>query len=380
MKKYFLVLNAGSATLKFKLFEYRGSLKKVIAGNFERVGLSNSFLIIGRQKWHFSKVSNHESALKIIFNRLGEKRSDIQVVGHRVVHGGEKFLRPTVVTKRVWQKLAEYCELAPLHDPANLAVIKACYKLLPKVKNIAVFDTAYYSSLKPSAFIYAIPYQLTERFHIRRYGFHGISHKYVAAQAAAKLKKSINEINLVTIHLGNGCSITAIQKGKPIATSMGFTPLAGLVMGTRSGDIDPALPIYIQKKLKFTPNQVGELLNKKSGLLGLSGFTSDMREILKAAGHRVIDYHGRTKFNRQQKARARLALDIFINRLRDYITLYASLLGKVDGIVFTGGIGERSPVVRRLAIRGLRLARKPKVLTIATNEELAIARSVKNIV
>ena len=380
MNKYILVLNAGSATLKFKFFQYRSLSTEVIAGNFERIGLPDSFLFFGKEQWNFPKISNHVGALKIILDKLGDKKKNIHVVGHRVVHGGEKFFKSTVVSKKVWQQIAKYNELAPLHNPTNLKVIKACYKLLPKVKNVAVFDTAFYANLKPNNYLYALPYELYKRYGIRKYGFHGISHKYVASQAAIRLKKPVSQVNIISAHLGNGCSVTAIRKGKPVATSMGFTPLGGLVMGTRCGDIDPALPLFIQKKLKLTPDQVEKLLNRKSGLLGLSGFSSDMREILKAAGYRVTDYHGRTRFNYQQKKRAKLALEIFINRLRCYLTLYAGLLGRVDGIVFTGGIGERSPVIRQLAVKGLTIIKRPKVFAISTNEEFAIAKQVKSVV
>lgn len=380
MSKYILVLNAGSATLKFKLFQYRPSFTEVIAGNFERIGLPDSFLFFGKKQWNFPKVSNHVDALKIILDKLGDKQKDVRVVGHRVVHGGEKFFKPTVVSKKVWQQIAKYNKLAPLHNPTNLKVIKACYKLLPKAKNVAVFDTAFYANLKPNNYLYALPYELYKRYGIRKYGFHGISHQYVASQAAIKLKKSLSKLNLITVHLGNGCSVTAIKKGKPIVNSMGFTPLEGLVMGTRCGDIDPVLPLFIQKKLKLTPDQVEKLLNRKSGLLGLSGFSSDMREILKAAGYRVIDYHGRTGFSYQQKKRAQLALAVFINRLRSYLALYAGLLGKVNGIVFTGGVGERSPVIRRLAVKGLTMVKRPKVFAISTNEEFSIAKQVISVV
>lgn len=380
MSKYILVLNAGSVTLKFKLFQYHSLSAEVIAGNFERIGLPGSFLFFGKRQWNFPKISNHIDALKIILEKFSDKQKNICVVGHRVVHGGERFFKPTIVNKKVLKQIAKYNELAPLHNPVNLKIIRACCKLLPKAKNVAVFGTAFYENLKPNNYLYALPYELYKRYGVRKYGFHGISHQYVASQAANKLKKSLSKVNLITAHLGDGCSVTAIKKGKPIATSMGFTPLDGLVMGTRCGDIDPALPLFIQKKLKLAPDQVDKLLNRKSGLLGLSGFSSDMREILKAAGYRVTDYHGRTGFSYQQKKRAQLALTVFINRLRSYLALYAGLLGKVDGIVFTGGIGERSQVIRRLAVKGLTMVKRPKVFAISTNEEFSIAKQVKSVV
>ncbi|MBU0597389.1 acetate/propionate family kinase, partial [Patescibacteria group bacterium] len=297
MKKLILICNAGSATLKFKLFDY--SLNQIASGNFEKIGLPGSFLKINKRYKRFGRVKTHSQALKHILNELRDNKQAIRLIGHRVVHGGEQFIKPTLVTKKVWHQIAKYNELAPLHNPSSLKVIQASFKILPKAQNIAVFDTAFYASLTPEQFLYALPYEFYRRHKIRRYGFHGISHKYVAGQAAKKLNKPLKKINLITVHLGNGCSITAVKKGRPIATSMGFTPLEGLVMGTRSGNIDPALPLFIQRKFKLGYDKVEKILNKESGLLGISGFTSDMREILKAAGYPVIDYHGRTKFTKQ---------------------------------------------------------------------------------
>jgi acetate kinase len=379
LKKYILVLNAGSATLKFKIFEKK-NLKERIAGNFERIGLPDSFLIINKKKWSFGKVDSHEKALNIILKNIKLKPGEIKAIGHRVVHGGEEFFKPAIVQQTIWKVISKYNQLAPVHNPAGLTVIKACYKLFPRIKNIAVFDTAFFKDLKPENYLYALPTELYKRFKTRKYGFHGISHCYVAKEAAKLLKKSLKKLNLITCHLGNGCSICAIKNGKPIEISMGFTPLEGLVMGTRSGDIDPTLPLFLQNELKFNPNQVYDLLNKKSGLLGLSGFSSDMREILKAAGHPVKNYHGRKKFSSQEKKRARLALSVFMNRLRFYISGYAGILGKVDAVVFTGGIGERSATVRTLALKGLELINKPIILVIKTDEELEIAREIRSLI
>lgn len=383
MLQYILVFNAGSATLKFKVFYFR-SLKEKIAGNFERIGLLHPFLVIGQREWQFRKVGNHEQALRIILQRLqsidyGLRLKEIVDIGHRVVHGGEKFFKPLVVTPKIWQKIAQYNKLAPLHNPANLAVIRACYKLLPGVKNMAVFDTGFYKDLKPEVFLYALPLRFYTQYHIRRYGFHGISHGYVAKEAAKKLNKPLSKLNLITCHFGNGDSITAIKGGKPIDTTMGFTPLEGLTMGTRSGDLDPSVPLYLIQGLKMKPTQVYNLLNKKSGLLAISGFTSDMREILLASGYKVYDYQSKRKYTKKQKERAKLALSMFIYDIQRYISAYAGLLGKVDTIVFTGGMGERSPVIRRLALEGLRFTKKPKVLIIQTDEELAIAKEVKKL-
>ncbi|XOU94720.1 MAG: acetate/propionate family kinase [Candidatus Kerfeldbacteria bacterium] len=380
MNKYILVFNAGSSTLKFGLFHIDSKLELIGSGNFERIGLLNPFLEFNGKKTKYSKRINYSKALKIIVNKLDVEKSMIKVIGHRVVHGGNKFFKPTLVTKKVWKDISKFNDLAPLHNHANLEVIKACYYIFPKVKNVAVFDTSFFQKLKPEYYLYAIPYELFKNNGIRRYGFHGISHQLIAKEAAKKLKKPLNKINLITIHLGSGCSIVAIKKGVAIKTSLGFTPLDGLVMGTRSGDLDPSIPLYLQKKLNKSVAQVEEILNKKSGLLGLSGFTSDMREILKASGHKVIDYHGKTKFTPEQKRRAKIALNVFITRLRTYITLYTSFLHKVEAIVFTGGIGERSPVIRKLSTQNINFISKPKILTIPSNEEKAIAEQVKNIV
>jgi len=383
MKKYILVLNAGSATLKFKVFDY-ASLKEKVAGNFERIGPPHSFLVIGQRQWQFRKIKNYEQALRIVLKKLqstdyGLQLEEIKAIGHRVVHGGEEFFEPIVMTTKVWQRIAKYNKLAPLHNPANLAVIKACFKLFPGIKNVAVFDTGFYKDLKPEVFLYALPLKYYRQYSIRRYGFHGISHGYVSKEVAKKLKKPLKELNLITCHFGNGDSITAIKKGKPIDTTMGFTPLEGLTMGTRSGDLDPSVPLYLIKELKMKPDQVLDLFNKKSGLLAISGFTSDMREILAASGYRVYDFKSIRKYTNMQKKRAKLALSMFIYDIQRYISAYAGLLGKVDAIVFSGGIGERSPVIRKLALENLKFIKKPKVLVIQTDEELEIAKEVKRL-
>lgn len=377
MSKLVLIVNAGSATLKFKLFR-ADNRQEIAAGNFERINLPRSFLVINERKWNFQKISNHQAALRIILHKLGDKKKYITLVGHRVVHGGQKFVKPTLVTKKVWPRIAKYNELAPLHNPANLAVIKSCFSLLPGLKNIAVFDTAFFANLQPEHYLYALPYYLYQRFGIKRYGFHGISHEYAVQAAAMRLKKHLKKINLITVHLGNGCSIVAVQRGQPLTTSLGFTPLAGLVMGTRSGDIDPAIPLFLQKKFHLNYQQVDNILNRESGLFGLSGFTSDMREVLYAAGQKVVDYQGRFTFSARQKKMARLALRVFIHRLRQYLILYAGLLGRVEAVVFTGAIGERSPVVRKLALQSVGFVNKPKILVVPANEELAIFQQIRN--
>jgi len=381
--KYILVINCGSATLKFKVFEFL-NLEEVLSGIVERVGLPGSFveLRIKNQELRKSvRARNHEDALKIVLLQIENcklKIKNFSIVGHRVVHGGEEFTKTTLVTPRVLQKLKKYNKLAPLHNPANLMGISACQKLLPKIKNIAVFDTAFYLTLPDYAYTYALPYEFYSKHGIRRYGFHGISHHYVTLEAAKKLKRPLKNLNLITCHLGSGCSITAIKNGEAVDTSMGFTPLEGLVMSTRAGDVDPAIPLYLMRELRISPQEIDKILNNESGLLGISGF-ADMREVLVAAGYKVAEFEQKNKKTKKQKNRlALLALKIFIYRVQKYISAYAGILGGVDAVVFTGGIGERNPTVRGLVMKGLKLLGRPKVLAIPTNEELMIVREVKN--
>jgi len=382
--KYILVINCGSATLKFKVFEI-ASLEEVMSGIVERIGLSGSFIelrIKNQELRDYCKVKNHEEAMGVALSKIsdfGFQISDFSVIGHRVVHGGEEFTRPTIVTPEVLQKLKKYNKLAPLHNPANLMGISACLKLLPKAKNVAVFDTAFYATLPDYAYTYALPYNFYLKYGIRRYGFHGISHQYVAEEAAKKLKRPLKNLNLITCHLGSGCSITAIRGGKAVDTSMGFTPLEGLVMSTRAGDMDPAIPLYLIRELKIKLDEVDKILNFRSGLFGISGM-ADMREVLVTAGYKVAGFESKNQKTKKSKNKlARLALKMFIYRVQKYISAYAGVLGKVDAIVFTGGIGERNPTVRRLIMQRLKLRNKTKVFAIPTNEELMIARKIKDL-
>lgn len=380
--KYILVINSGSATLKFALFE-KNLLKKIASGIVERIGLRGSFLEskILNQKLKINRaVSNHGEALRLILNQLSKIsniKSEISFVGHRVVHGGEEFIKPTPITLANLKKLAKYDKLSPLHNPANLMGIRACQKLLPGAKNVAVFDTGFYSTLPDYAYTYAIPIDFYKKHSVRRYGFHGISHEYVVNEAGKILKKPLAKLNLITCHLGSGASITAIRGGKAVDTSMGFTPLEGLVMSTRSGDIDPVIPLYLIRELKIKPEEVDNILNKKSGLLGLSGF-SDMRDVLTAAGYSVPGFKGK-KVSAKKKKLAKLALQIFVYRIKKYLGAYAAVLGKVDAIVFTAGIGERNKTVRDLIMKDLKICSEPKILAIPTNEELMIARKLKKL-
>jgi len=307
---------------------------------------------------------------------------EISGIGHRVVHGGEEFTASAVITDEVISMIQKYADLAPLHNPPNLTGIIASKKFLPKAVQVAVFDTAFHHSLPPKAYLYALPYGLYKKFGIRRYGFHGTSHYYVSKRAARLLEREREEVNLITCHLGNGCSITAVEKGLSVDTSMGFTPLEGLVMGTRSGDMDPAIVFYLSEK-GYSTEELNNLLNKKSGLLGISEISNDMRNLFEA--------------KEKGDERAKAAIDIFCYRLRKYIGAYLAVLRHTDAIVFTGGIGENNAAIRSASLEGLESlgividqeknlkANKDneseiskdgspvKVFVIPTNEELQIA-------
>lgn len=319
--------------------------KTIAKGNIEHIGERGS------------KIKNHYAGLKLILNGI----RDIDAIGHRVVHGAEKFKRPVLVGRQVIQKVKECSALAPLHNPANLAGILACKKLLPGIKQAAVFDTAFHQTLPEYAHIYGLPYNFYRRLGIRKYGFHGTSHEYTASEAAKIIKKPLKALKIITCHLGNGCSITAVKNGKSIDTSMGFTPLEGLIMGTRCGDIDPALVTYIMQKARMSITRVERMLNKESGLTGISGISNDMRILLKKSG---------------KNKRARLAIDIFVYRIRKYIGAYTAIMSGCDCLVLTGGIGENQKIIRKKIINGLfsNLIKRPKILVISTDEELMIAR------
>ncbi|MFA5052226.1 MAG: acetate/propionate family kinase [Patescibacteria group bacterium] len=378
-KQYLVIFNAGSATLKFKLYD-RGRIgQAVISGQVERIGLSHSFIRLNG-KVTFRHASDHRDAIRIVLSYLEKYRKNVSVIGHRVVHGGTVFSKPAVITSAIMRQLESFSPLAPLHNPKNIAVIKECLKQFPGIRNVAVFDTGIFRTMPEEYSHYAIPLALARRLGIRKFGFHGISHGYAASQASGQLRKPLSRLNVLTIHLGNGCSIAVFKHGRAIDSSLGFTPTAGLVMGTRSGDLDPIIPLYLQKKLGVTPSRVENMLNNESGLLGLSGFSSDMREILRAAGHRVEGYIGRSMFTKQQRKKARLALAVFIARLRFYVSAYAGMVDRLDAIVFTGSMGERSQVIRQLTVSNLPNIRRIPVLVARTDEELAIAREVEHIV
>ncbi|MFA7283301.1 MAG: acetate kinase [Candidatus Omnitrophota bacterium] len=346
-----LVINSGSSSIKYKLFDMP-SEKLVKKGVIENIGEEGS------------RYPNHYSGLKVILN----ESEQVEAVGHRVVHGGEDFNQPALVNARVIQGIKKCSAIAPLHNPANLAGITACQKLLPGVRQVVVFDTAFHQTIPEEAFIYGLPYDYYQKLRVRKYGFHGTSHEYVAAEASRILRKPLKKLKLITCHLGNGCSITAIDRGRSVDTSMGFTPLEGLVMGTRWGDLDPALITHIMQKRSLDTRQMDLILNKESGLKGISGISNDMRILDEkaCAGNK----------------RAKLALDIFVYRIRKYIGAYIAVLGGVDALIFTAGIGENKASIRQAVCRDLfcPLKTQPRVMVIPTNEELMIARQTYKLI
>ena len=356
------VINSGSSSIKFKLFDM--NKEQVLASiMIEKIG---EFSSLSTLKYDDKKVvitsviKNHHDGLQNIMNLLKQNSllddfSTLDAIGHRVVHGGEDFSKSIIIDEKVMAKIKELIPLAPLHNRANLEGIIVARKKAPFVKQIAVFDTAFHSTMPEVAYMYALPYEMYEKYKIRRYGFHGTSHSFVMKQTAQELNKDINELNIITLHLGNGASICAIQNGESIDTSMGFTPLEGLMMGSRSGDIDPAIVIYMQRELGLSFDEVDNILNKKSGLLGICN-ENDVRVILQSEDEKV-----------------KLALAMMIRRIKKYIGSYMALLGRVDAIVFTGGIGENSDYIRENILKNIKL-NDTKILVIKTDEELEIAR------
>jgi acetate kinase len=388
-----LVVNCGSSSVKFQLIDIEH--EEVLAkGVVERIGSSDAVINYqGKAKDKLREVRevlNHEDAIEIITMLLLHqehgvlrRKEEIDGIGHRVVHGGEAFFESVRITEPVKAAIEKFIQFAPLHNPANLKGIEACDRLLPAVPQVAVFDTAFHHTIPPKAFIYGLPYAFYQKLGIRRYGFHGTSHRYVAAKAAEALGRPAEALKIITCHLGNGASITAVDGGRSVDTSMGFTPLEGLIMGTRCGDIDPALVPYIMEKENLSTKQIDAIMNKNSGMLGLTGTSNDMREILAEAA-RGGELH-------------RLAIDIYCYRVRKYIGAYMAALGGVDAIVFTGGIGENAAPIRELTLKGMdsfgisvdpeRNAKhqadigtgKVRILVIPTNEELAIGRDTAEI-
>ncbi|MGB9821011.1 MAG: acetate kinase [Pseudothermotoga sp.] len=392
-----LVVNCGSSSVKYQFVDMKTE-KVLCKGLAERVGIEGSRLVhrVNADKHVIEKsMKDHEEALKLILEVLLDPEigvikdlSEISAVGHRVVHGAERFASSVLIDDEVMKVLEENVHLAPLHNPPNIMGIRAVQKLLPNVPNVGVFDTAFHQSMPKKAFLYPIPYEFYEKYRIRRYGFHGTSHRYVSKRAAEMLSRDYYDFKVITCHLGNGASIAAVRHGKSVDTSMGFTPLEGIVMGTRSGDIDPAIVIYMQQNLGMPVDKVYDTLNKKSGMLGLSQVSSDMRDIEEAA------------FSGNEMAQ--VALDIYVYRIAKYIGAYAAAMNGVDAIVFTAGVGENSPYVREkvceyLGFLGVKLDKnlnqlkgteriistpdsKVAVLVVPTDEELVIARDTKQIV
>jgi acetate kinase len=350
--------------------------------------------INGKKEAFSNKINSHDEALNFLLNEILNRKvisslEEINAIGHRIVHGGEKFNSAVVIDGDVIKGIEDCVVLAPLHNPANLEGINACKKILPSKINVAVFDTAFHQTMPKEAFLYPLPYEYYEKYKIRKYGFHGSSHKFVAQRAAQILGQPLSDLNIITCHLGNGSSITAIKNGKSYNTTMGFTPLAGLMMGTRSGDIDPAIIPYLMKKENLSVNQIDEILNKKSGLLGLSGISSDCRDIEDEAWNKGNE-------------RAKIALDKLSFRIKESLGSYLALLAGIDAIVFTGGLGEKSPETREFVCSnlehlGIIIDRdknkfkgqereisapdsKIKVFVIPTNEELMIARETNQII
>ncbi len=386
-----IAINAGSSSLKFQLFEMP-SEEVITKGIVERIGLKDSIFTIsvnGEKNKEVTDIPDHEVAVKILLDKLTtlgiiQSLDEIEGIGHRVVHGGEEFSDSVLITEEVLQKIDQLSELAPLHNPANLTGIRAFQQVLPNVPAIAVFDTAFHQTMPENSFLYSLPYDYYKKYGIRKYGFHGTSHKYVSQRAAEMLGRPVEHLRLISCHLGNGASIAAIEGGKSIDTSMGFTPLAGVTMGTRSGNIDPALIPYIMEKTDKSADEVLNVLNKESGMLGVSGFSSDLRDIEDEA--------------EKGNDRAELALKVFGDRIHKYIGSYAARMCGVDAIIFTAGIGENSSAIRARVLQGLEFMgiywdpalnkvrgeeafisypHSPvKVMVIPTDEEVMIARDV----
>ncbi|MDY2630599.1 MULTISPECIES: acetate kinase [unclassified Clostridium] len=393
-----LVINCGSSSLKYQLIDM-DTETSLVQGLVERIGIDGSILtqkVEGKEKYIIQEdMVDHKVAIKHVLNALIDEKNgviksmeEIGAVGHRVVHGGEKYSQSVIIDENVLESIRDCISLAPLHNPPNIIGIDACRELMPNTPMVAVFDTAFHQTMPKEAYICALPYELYEKYGIRKYGFHGTSHMYVSQKVAEVMKKDIKDLKIITCHLGNGCSLAAIKGGKSIDTSMGFTPLAGVMMGTRAGSIDPSVISFLVEEKGYTMNEVDELLNKKSGVLGISGVSSDFRDVLEES--------------EKGNERAKLALDIFNYKVKAQIAAYAGIMGGVDAIVFTAGIGENSSITRKECLSGLEFLgfnidenknsvrgkiqeistddSKIKVFVIPTNEELMIARETVKLV
>ncbi len=374
-----LVINCGSSSVKYQLFNIRKH-RLIAKGIVERIGSGGESILSyehngkksGARKF---RCPNHYVAIERIVGALEDRRHgvikearEIIAIGHRVVHGQEEFKTSCLITKAVIRSLRKYVELAPLHNPPSLAGIKACGRLLAGTPQVAVFDTSFHQTMPPRAFLYGLPYEFYKTYAVRRYGFHGTSHRYVALEAAKALGRPLKTLRLITCHLGNGCSMTAVCKGESVDTTMGFTPLEGLLMGTRSGDLDTAAALYIMEKKRLSSNDMCDLLNKKSGLLGISGASNDMRDLKARA--------------RKGHERARLAIEVFVYRIKKYIGAYYAAMGALDAVVFTAGIGENNPWLIKRIEKEMRpvVGKAVRFMVVPTNEELLIAKDTYEII
>ena len=395
-----LVLNSGSSSLKYQLIDMEN--EHVLAkGNYERIGLENSFIThkVGEEKYKYERdAKNHEEAISFVLNQFTDSEhgvisslDDITAVGHRVVHGGEKFNKSVIITDEVIDTIRDCIPLAPLHNPAALTGIEACEKVMPGKKNVAVFDTAFHQTISEERYIYPIPYKYYEKYGVRKYGFHGTSHRYVSARVAELVGKPVEELKTVVCHLGQGASLCAVKSGKSVDTSMGFTPLGGIAMGTRSGDLDPSIVTFLMKKENLSADEVEKILNKESGLLGMSELSADNRDLLESM-----------EKNDENSKKCTMAMNTYAYIIAQYIAKYAVAMNGVDVIAFAGGVGERGPDERKMICEQLKWMgveldleannvkaeereisskdSKVKVWIVPTEEELMIARDTKELV
>jgi len=393
-----LVLNCGSSSIKYKLYDMDD--ESVLAqGGVERIGLDEAFLKLtlpnGEKKTLMHDMPDHKEGVNFVFQTLLSKEygaikslDEIDAVGHRIVQGGDLFEKSCIVTKEVEDGIESLCDLAPVHNAGHLKGIRAVDHLMPTVPQVTVFDNAFHSTMPDYAYLYAVPYEIYEKYHVRRYGFHGTSHRYVSHRLAELLGKDIKDLKIITCHIGNGASVAAIKDGKVMDTSMGLTPLAGVMMGSRSGDIDASAVTYIMEKLGKKPQEMADYLNKESGVLGISGISSDMRDVENAAN--------------EGNERAKLALKMYFYRIKKYIGAYAAAMGGVDAIAFTAGVGENQIDMRKESCEGLEFLgikiddaknntrgkeaeistddSRVKVWVVPTDEEIVIARDTMNLV
>lgn len=392
-----LVLNSGSSSLKYQVIDMETE-EMLVKGYFERIGQPNSFLthkVKGIKHKFEHPAKNHEQAIAFVLERLTNKHygviknlEELGGIGHRVVHGGEKFSNSVIITQEVIQEIKQCADLAPIHNPACMLGIEACKKIVPNMKMIAVFDTAFHQTIPKERYIYPIPYEYYKKYGIRKYGFHGTSHQYVSYRVSEIMGKDVNELKIVNCHLGQGCSVCAIKGGKSVETSMGLTPLGGIPMGSRSGDLDPSILLYLMKKEQLSSNEIESILNKESGVYGISGISVDFRDIeieALSGGEKAI-----------------LALDVFHYLTASYIAKCAVAMGGIDVLTFTAGVGEKGPISRKaiceqLGFLGVKIDdeknkikgeeaelsasdSKVKIYTIPTNEELMIARETLKLV